>query len=65
MLSTTPLLCVLSLAALAYGHPGTLDDRATLDATSQFKATCYRIAAAISNASEVFFPCVSHVFSHS
>ncbi|KAI9449101.1 FAD-binding domain-containing protein [Lactarius psammicola] len=33
-----------------------LDDRATLAATSQFKATCHQIAAAISNASEVFYP---------
>ncbi|KAI9430139.1 FAD-binding domain-containing protein [Lactarius psammicola] len=64
MLSTTSLLCALSLAALSCGHPGTLDDRATLAATSQltlavtsqFKATCHQIAAAISNASEVFYP---------
>ncbi|KAI9439708.1 FAD-binding domain-containing protein [Lactarius indigo] len=60
MLPTTPLVCALSLAALAYGHPGTLDawldDRATLGTTSQFKGTCHRIAAAISNASEVFYP---------
>ncbi|KAH9071148.1 FAD dependent oxidoreductase [Lactarius deliciosus] len=56
MLSTRPLLCALSLAALAYGYPGKLDDRATLGATSHFKATCHRIAVIISNASEVFFP---------
>ncbi|KAH9030957.1 FAD-binding domain-containing protein [Lactarius hengduanensis] len=56
MLSTRLLLCVLSLAALAYGYPGKLNDRATLGATSHFKATCHRIAATISNASEVFFP---------
>lgn len=49
-------LCALSLGALAYGHPGTLDGRAALGATSQFKATCHRIAAVISNVSEVFFP---------
>ncbi len=65
MLSTTPLLCALSLAALAYGHPGTSDDRATLGATSQFKTTCHRIVAAISNASEVFFSRVSRVLAHS
>ncbi|KAI9449094.1 FAD dependent oxidoreductase [Lactarius psammicola] len=56
MLPTTPLLCALSLATLAYGHPGTLDGRAALGTTSHIKATCHRIAAAISNASEVFFP---------
>ncbi|KAH8983408.1 FAD-binding domain-containing protein [Lactarius hatsudake] len=50
------LLCALSLAALACGHPGTLDDRATLAAISRFNATCHQIAAAISNASEVFYP---------
>jgi hypothetical protein len=49
MLSTSPLLCALSLAALTYGHPGTLADRGTLGATSQFNETCHRIAAAISN----------------
>ncbi|KAI9446106.1 FAD-binding domain-containing protein [Lactarius indigo] len=72
MLSTTPLLCALSLAALTYGHPGILDDRATLGATPRFKATCHRIAAAISNASEVFFPPspqyaidISHIYSSS
>ncbi|KAH8989201.1 FAD dependent oxidoreductase [Lactarius hatsudake] len=42
--------------SLAYGYPGKLDDRATLGATSHFKATCHRIAATISNVSEVFLP---------
>ncbi|KAH8979805.1 FAD-binding domain-containing protein [Lactarius akahatsu] len=56
MLPTTSLLCALSLAALACGYPGTLEDRATLVTTSRFNATCHQIAAAISNASEVFYP---------
>ncbi|KAI9439709.1 FAD dependent oxidoreductase [Lactarius indigo] len=56
MLLTTPLLCALSLVALAFGYPATLDDRETLGATHRIKATCHRIAAVISNASEVFYP---------
>ncbi|KAH9015946.1 FAD-binding domain-containing protein [Lactarius deliciosus] len=57
MLSTTPLLCALSLFRVAlFGSPATLDDCATLGATPQVKATCHRIAAAVSNASEVFYP---------
>jgi putative copper export protein len=62
MLSTSPLLCAVSLVALTYGHPGTLDDRGALGATSHFNETCHRIAAAISNGSEVFFPCASSCF---
>ncbi|KAI9439710.1 FAD-binding domain-containing protein [Lactarius indigo] len=56
MLSTTPLLCALPLVALAYGHQQTLDDREILGPMPQVEATCHRIAAAISNASEVFYP---------
>ncbi len=60
MLSTRSLLCALTLAAFAHGLPGTLGDRARSD----FNVTCNRIAAAISNSSEVFFPCVYYVFNH-
>ncbi|KAH9167831.1 FAD-binding domain-containing protein [Lactarius sanguifluus] len=53
MLSTTPLLCALSLVRVAlFGYSSALDDCAT----PQVKATCHRIAAAVSNASEVFYP---------
>jgi len=49
----TSLLCVLSLTALAYGQrEGSLGKRAT----SHIQGTCHRIAAAVSNVSEVYFP---------
>jgi len=50
---TTSLLCVLSLTVVAYGQrEGSLGKRAT----SHFQGTCLRIAAAVSNVSEVYFP---------
>ena len=53
MLLTTSLLCVLSLTAVAYGqHEGSLGKHASF----HFQSTCRRIAAAVSNVSEVYFP---------
>ena len=50
---TTSLLCVLSLTVVAYGQrEGSLGKRAT----SHVQDTCHRIAAAVSNVSEVYFP---------
>ena len=53
MALTTLLLCAFSLALLSYGLPEALGSRNSPDLLS----TCNRIAAAISGASQVFFPC--------
>ncbi len=53
MRPATSLLCALSLATIAYGHPETYGNLVRAAANSQ--GTCRQIARAISNASEVFF----------
>jgi hypothetical protein len=52
MVLTTLLLCAFSLALLSYGQPETLENHNSSDLLS----TCDKIAAAISGASQVFFP---------
>ncbi|KAN0132341.1 FAD-binding domain containing protein [Lactarius tabidus] len=73
-LHTHALDVVFTLRAVpgCVSHPGTWADRENLGTTSQFNETCHRIAAAISNASEVFFPPslqytsdISHTFASS
>jgi hypothetical protein len=54
----TSLLCALALALLSYGKPAVLETRNSSD----LLCTCNDIAAAISAASQVFFPRMS--FSH-
>ena len=51
MAFTTLLLCVSSLALLSYGQQEALEDHNSSDLR-----TCNQIAAAISSASQVFFP---------
>ena len=46
------LLCTFSLALLSYGQPETSENRDSSD----LLCTCNQIAAAISGASQVFFP---------
>jgi hypothetical protein len=52
MALATLFLCVFSLALLPYGFPKALAKHNSCD----FLCTCNRIAAAISGASQVFFP---------
>jgi hypothetical protein len=58
MVSTSLLLYALALALRSYGKPAALETRSSSD----LLCTCNDIAAAISAASQVFFPCMS--FSH-
>ena len=46
------LLCTFSLVSLSYGRPEALEKRNPSD----LQSTCIQIAAAISGASQVFFP---------
>ena len=59
MALTTLLLCAFSLALLSYGQPDTLEKYNFSDLLS----TCNQIAAAISGASQVFFPSERVIFS--
>jgi hypothetical protein len=59
MALTTLLLCAISLALLSYGLPEALDSHHSPDLLS----TCNQIAAAISGASQVFFPCERIILS--
>jgi hypothetical protein len=59
MASTTVLLCALSLALLSYGQLETLEDHNSFD----LLCTCNQIEAAISGASQVFFPRERVLFS--
>jgi hypothetical protein len=52
MALTKLLVCAFSLALLSYGRPEALEKRNSPD----FKSACDKIAAAISGASQVFFP---------
>ena len=52
MTLTALLLCAFSLASLSYGWPEPSNSHNSSDVLS----TCHRIAAAISGASQVFFP---------
>ena len=63
MALTTLLLCAFSLALLSYGQPETLENHNS----SHLLCTCNQIAAAVSGASQVFFPreCVILSLSHS
>jgi len=54
---TTPLFA-LSLTAIAYGYLEH-EDWLTRRGNSDFYSTCHSIAAAISSASEVYFPRMS------
>ena len=59
MASTTLLLCISYLALLSYGQPEIWENHNSSD----FLITCNQIAAAISGASQVFFPRERVVFS--
>jgi hypothetical protein len=53
------VLCASSLALLSYGQPEPLEN----PNSSDLLGTCNQIAAAISGASQVFFPRECYVFS--
>jgi hypothetical protein len=59
MTLSTLLLCAFSLALLSYGWPEASKNHNSSDLLS----TCNQIAAAISNASQVFFPCERIILS--
>ena len=59
MLSTIPLLSTFFLALASHGWPETSE----LRSRSEIPSTCARIAAAISSASQVFFPRAHDIFS--
>ncbi|KAH9048467.1 FAD-binding domain-containing protein [Lactarius hengduanensis] len=52
MYPTTPLICALSLSSAAFGRLETWEQRSS----SNFRGTCDKIAKAVSDASQVFFP---------
>ena len=54
MFLTTPLLCTSFLALASYARPETGGVNQT---HPEFLPTCHKIAAEISSASQVFFPC--------
>src|SRR5947209_4216088 len=51
----TFLFYTLSLTAVVYGN----SEQFGIHGSSLFQSTCNKIEAAVSNASEVFFPCMS------
>jgi hypothetical protein len=57
------LLYAFSLALLSHGQQGVLGLLVTRHNSSDLMRTCDQIAAAISPASEVFFPCERVIFS--
>jgi hypothetical protein len=56
MALTSLVLCAFALALPSYGKPAVFETENSLD----FLCTCNEIAAAISDASQVFFPRMSH-----
>ena len=60
-LLVTYLVSVLSLTAVTYEHPGNFGHCAGF--ASHLQRTCCQIAAAVSNASDVYFPCMRSLLS--